>query len=77
MCAVKSERPLRIRRCTKRTFRCAGRHGVDAAQQQRMVRQQQSVVGDFVDDRRRGVHRDGHRIQHILGITAHQADRIP
>ena len=61
----------------QRALGCAGRDGVDPAQQQRMVCQQQAVVGDFVDDRRRGVDRDGHRVQRIVGVTAHQADRIP
>ena len=58
-------------------FRRAGRDGVDPAQQQRMMRQQQAVVWNFVDDRRRRIDSDRHRVQRILGVTAHQTDRIP
>ncbi len=39
--------------------------------------EQQTGVGNFVDHGRRRVYRDGHRIQRIVGVTAHQANRIP
>ena len=41
------------------------------------MRQQQTAIGNLVDDRRRRVDRDGHRVQRVVGITAHQAHRIP
>ena len=54
-----------------------GGHRVHTAQQQRMVGQQQAARADGVDNLGGGVHRDGHRLDEVAGIAAHQTDRIP
>jgi hypothetical protein len=55
----------------------AGRDGVDATQQQRMVREQQPAVGYLGDDGGRRIHGDGHGLDGFCRIAADQADRIP
>ena len=61
----------------QRTLGGVGRDGVHAAQQQRVVRQQQPAVGHLVDDGGGGVDRDRHRVDVVAGIAADQADRVP
>ena len=42
-----------------------------------MVSQQQTTVGNLVHDRRGGIDSDRHRAQHVVRVTAHQANGIP
>lgn len=59
------------------TFGGAGGHRVDTAQQQRVVRKQQTALGHLGNDGGGCVDCDGDRIDRLHGITAHQTHRIP
>ena len=61
----------------QRAFGGAGRDGVDAAQQQRVMGQQQPAIGYLGDDGGGGVDGDRHRVDVVVRIAADQADRVP
>ena len=61
----------------QRSLGRAGGDGVDPAQQQRMVREQQPPLGHLGDDRSGGVDGHRHRLDGLRRVAADQADRIP
>ncbi len=77
VCAVNNARPVRIIWCTQRALGRARGDGVDAAQQQRMMREQQAPVGHLGDDGGGRVDGDRHRLDRLRRVAADQPHRIP
>ena len=75
--AVNNARPVADHLVHEGALGRAGGDGVDATQQQGVVREQQPAVGYLGDDGSGGVDGDGHRLDGFGRVPADQAHRIP